>query len=79
MNISENQTRLDQCLKSLEEYNSWRRGDTKLSQPDPTEIGSQIDVAIEFLNAIKSGIYVYNNKPKVKTLHAYFPPFKDIK
>ena len=38
-----------ECVKILENYNRWRRGDETLKQPDPTIIGKAIERAIELL------------------------------
>jgi hypothetical protein len=36
-------------IKALTDYNAWRRGDDRIEQPQPTEIGHAIDSAIRHL------------------------------
>lgn len=42
-------SRARQTLLALANYNSWRRGDETLEMPDPSEIGSTIDDAVNLL------------------------------
>lgn len=36
-------------IEGLRTYNLWRRGDEKIEQPDPKEIGKLIDEAVAIL------------------------------
>ena len=40
-------------IKYLKLYNEWRRGDEKMGQPNPTEIGKLIDEACEMLTSLE--------------------------
>lgn len=40
-------------IKYLKLYNEWRRGDEKMEQPNPTEIGKLIDEACEMLTSLE--------------------------
>jgi len=40
-------------IKYLKLYNEWRRGDEKMGQPNPTEIGKLIDEACEKLVSLE--------------------------
>ena len=41
---------IEEVIKSLIEFNQWRRDNTgKLNQPNPTHIGKTIDEAIKLL------------------------------
>ncbi len=40
-------------IKYLKLYNEWRRGDEKMGQPNPTEIGKLIDEACEMLISLE--------------------------
>ena len=40
-------------IKYLKLYNEWRRGDEKIGQPNPTEIGKFIDEACEMLTSLE--------------------------
>jgi hypothetical protein len=33
-------------IKTLSDFNAWRRGDEVIEQPDPADIGHAIDIAI---------------------------------
>ncbi|MBD3216591.1 MAG: hypothetical protein GF311_28510 [Candidatus Lokiarchaeota archaeon] len=42
--------KVEEIIKKLKEYNSWRRGeDDTLEMPNPTEIGKIIDEVISIL------------------------------
>ena len=43
----------DTIIKYLKLYNEWRRGDEKMGQPNPTEIGKLIDEACEKLSLLE--------------------------
>ena len=38
-----------ETIAALAEYNSWRRGDETIEQPEPSEIGAAIDDAVNLL------------------------------
>ena len=40
-------------IKYLKLYNEWRRGDEKMGQPNPTEIGKLLDEACEKLVSLE--------------------------
>ena len=40
-------------IKYLKLYNEWRRGDEKMGQPNPAEIGKLIDEACEKLSLLE--------------------------
>ena len=45
----------DSVIAFLTNFNKWRRGDEEIKQPDPKEIGENIDAAIKMLTALQSG------------------------
>ncbi len=42
-----------EIIEGLKSYNKWRRGDEKIPQPHPTELGILIDQAIKELEKKK--------------------------
>ena len=45
----------DSVIAFLINFNKWRRGDEDIKQPDPKEIGENIDAAIKMLTALQAG------------------------
>jgi hypothetical protein len=43
-------------IKTLTDYNAWRRGDEEIEQPHPTDIGHAIDSAIKHLEMQQKAI-----------------------
>ena len=40
---------LSQAIKILSKHNKWRRGDERIKQTDPKQLGIAIDVILEYL------------------------------
>lgn len=40
----------------LRRYNRWRRGDQRLKQPDPTELGKLLDYVADRLEALENDL-----------------------
>ena len=47
-------TEIDALIQRLREYNEWRRGGDG-THPDPTQLGIDIDAAIELLESMGPG------------------------
>jgi len=43
---------LSQAIKILSKHQKWRRGDDRIKQTNPTQLGIAIDVILEALQAI---------------------------
>jgi hypothetical protein len=54
-------------IKTLTEFNAWRRGDEEIEQPQPTDIGHAIDSAIRHLETQQKAIEALKKKLKTKT------------
>ena len=39
----------EEAIKTLEEFNKWRRANEDIDMPDPKDIGKAIDFAIKYL------------------------------
>lgn len=46
--------KIKQAVELLREYNKWRRGSTKIKQPNPKEIGEAIDVVLVLADRLMS-------------------------
>lgn len=40
---------INEAIKLLSKYNKWRRGDNRIKQPNPTELGIAIEVIIDYV------------------------------
>lgn len=46
-----------ETIKTLRNFNRWRRGDDGITQPSPTDIGNAIDAACDRIEELETNIY----------------------
>ena len=61
----------DSVIAFLINFNKWRRGDEDIKQPDPKEIGENIDAAIKMLTALQAGAGDAQDAARYRFLRSY--------
>ncbi len=52
---------MEELIQFLKDYNRWRRGDETIAQPDPKEIGENLDKVIKILEKYGRLIFIDND------------------